>query len=103
MPTWVRNSTAIARRASNAWASRSAFASVFTAVRGRSVPEWAAEFDAVSWPQFFLKFLLGNEAVTAVIPGTTNPAHMADNLGAGRGRFPDNTQRQAMVKFFETL
>jgi aryl-alcohol dehydrogenase-like predicted oxidoreductase len=77
--------------------------SVFSAVRGKSVPEWAADFDATSWPQFFLKFLLGHEAVTAVIPGTTNPAHLADNISAGRGRFPDAGQRKAMIKFFDAL
>jgi aryl-alcohol dehydrogenase-like predicted oxidoreductase len=77
--------------------------SVFSAVRGKSVPEWARDFDAASWPQFFLKFLLGNPAVTAVIPGTTNPAHMADNIDGGRGRFPDAAQRAAMIKFFEAL
>ena len=71
--------------------------------QGKSVPEWAREFDATTWPQFFLKFLLGHDAVTAVIPGTTNPAHLADNISAGRGRFPDAGQRQAMVKFFDTL
>jgi aryl-alcohol dehydrogenase-like predicted oxidoreductase len=77
--------------------------SVFSAVRGKSVPEWAREFDATTWPQFFLKFLLGHEAVTAVIPGTTNPAHLADNISAGRGRFPDAGQRKAMIQFFDTL
>jgi aryl-alcohol dehydrogenase-like predicted oxidoreductase len=77
--------------------------SVFAAVRGKSVPEWAGDFDATTWPQFFLKFLLGHEAVTAVIPGTTNPAHLADNISAGRGRFPNSGQRQAMIKFFDTL
>jgi aryl-alcohol dehydrogenase-like predicted oxidoreductase len=77
--------------------------SVFAAVRGKSVPEWAREFDATTWPQFFLKFLLGHEAVTAVIPGTTNPVHLADNISAGRGRFPDPKQRKAMIEFFETL
>ena len=77
--------------------------SVFSAVRGKPVPEWAAEFDATTWPQFFLKFLLGHTAVTAVIPGTTNPAHLADNISAGRGRFPDSEQRKAMIKFFDTL
>jgi aryl-alcohol dehydrogenase-like predicted oxidoreductase len=77
--------------------------SVFSAVRGKSVPEWARDFDATTWPQFFLKFLLGHEAVTAVIPGTTNPAHLADNISAGRGRFPDAKQRKAMIEFFETL
>jgi aryl-alcohol dehydrogenase-like predicted oxidoreductase len=77
--------------------------SVFSAVRGKTVPEWAREFDATTWPQFFLKFLLGHEAVTAVIPGTTNPAHLADNISAGRGRFPDAGQREAMVGFFAAL
>jgi aryl-alcohol dehydrogenase-like predicted oxidoreductase len=76
---------------------------LFGAVRGQKLPEWAGDFDATSWAQFFLKYLLGNEAVTAVIPGTSNPAHMADNLGAGRGRLPDAAQRQRMVAFFEAL
>jgi aryl-alcohol dehydrogenase-like predicted oxidoreductase len=77
--------------------------SVFQAVRGKSVPEWAGDFDATTWPQFFLKFLLGHDAVTAVIPGTTNPAHLADNISAGSGRFPDARQRKAMIEFFATL
>ena len=76
---------------------------MFSAVRGKSVPEWARDFDATTWPQFFLKFLLGHEAVTAVISGTTNPAHLADNISAGRGRFPDARQRQAMIEFFQAL
>ena len=77
--------------------------SVFAAVRGKTVPEWAHEFDATTWPQFFLKFLLGHEAVTAVIPGTTNPAHLAENISAGRGRFPNATQRKMMIDFFSAL
>jgi aryl-alcohol dehydrogenase-like predicted oxidoreductase len=76
---------------------------LFRAVRGQKLPEWAGDFDATSWAQFFLKYLLGNAAVTAVIPGTANAEHMADNLGAGRGRLPDAAQRQRMVAFFEAL
>src|SRR5262249_5112438 len=53
--------------------------SLFRAVRGKTVPEWAKDFDAATWAQFFLKFLLGNPNVTAVIPGTGNPEHMIDN------------------------
>ena len=76
---------------------------LFGAVHGQKLPEWASDFDATSWAQFFLKYLLGNAAVTAVIPGTSNAEHMADNLGAGRGRLPDAAQRARMVAFFEAL
>jgi aryl-alcohol dehydrogenase-like predicted oxidoreductase len=71
--------------------------SLFRAVKGKELPPWAKEFDAETWAQFFLKFLLGNPNVTAVIPGTGNAEHMIDNLGAGRGRVPDEPQRQKML------
>ncbi len=73
------------------------------AVRGRPLPDWAREFDAYSWPQFFLKWVLGNPTITAVIPGTGNPKHMADNLGAGRGRLPDQKERERMAQFVASL
>jgi aryl-alcohol dehydrogenase-like predicted oxidoreductase len=75
---------------------------LFRAVRGKEIPDWAKDF-AGSWAQFFLKYLLADERVTAVIPGTSNPAHMADNLGAMRGRLPDPDQRKRMVSFIESL
>jgi len=71
--------------------------SLFRAVKGKELPEYARDFDAQTWAQFFLKFLLGNPHVTAVIPGTGNAEHMLDNLGAGRGRLPDEQQRQKML------
>jgi len=76
---------------------------LFRAVSSRALPEWASEFDAASWAQFFLKYLLAHPAVTAVIPGTAEPEHMQDNLGAGHGRLPDAAQRRRMVQFFESL
>jgi aryl-alcohol dehydrogenase-like predicted oxidoreductase len=76
---------------------------LFHTVKGKPLPDWASEFDATTWGQFFLKYLLGNPTVTAVIPGTDKAAHMADNLGAGRGRLPDAAQRQRMVQFIEAL
>jgi diketogulonate reductase-like aldo/keto reductase len=72
-------------------------------MRGKPLPQWASEFDARTWAGFFLKFVLGNEAVTAVIPGTDNPLHMAENLDAGRGRLPNGIQRGRMVQFIESL
>ena len=75
---------------------------LFRAVRGKAVPDWATGF-AGSWAQFFLKYLLGDERVTMVIPGTSNAAHMADNLGAMRGRLPDPGERNRMVAFIDSL
>jgi aryl-alcohol dehydrogenase-like predicted oxidoreductase len=75
---------------------------LFRAVRDRSLPDWAQGF-ARSWAQFFLKYLLGDPRVTAVIPGTADLIHMADNLGAMRGPLPDPDQRRQMVNFIETL
>ncbi len=76
---------------------------LFRAVRGRKLPDWAAEFDCASWGQFFLKYILSNKAVTCVIPGTANPKHMLDNLAAGRGQLPDAAQRRRMVEFWNSL
>ena len=78
-------------------------AQLFGAVRGKPLPEWAAEFDATSWGQFFLKYLLGNAAVTCVIPGSDKPEYMADNLNAGRGRLPDAAMRRKMVEYISAL
>ena len=75
---------------------------LFRAVHGKPVPDWAAGF-AGSWAQFFLKYLLGDPRVTAVIPGTSDPAHMTDNLGAMRGALPDPDQRRRMVEFVGAL
>jgi aryl-alcohol dehydrogenase-like predicted oxidoreductase len=75
---------------------------LFRAVQGKVVPDWAKDF-AGSWAPFFLKYLLADERITAVIPGTSSPAHMADNLGAMRGRLPDPDQRKRMVAFISSL
>ena len=77
-------------------------ARLFRAVRGKEVPDWARSF-ADTWAQFFLKYLLSDPRVTAVIPGTADPAHMADNLGAMRGPLPDPDQRKKMDAFAATL
>jgi aryl-alcohol dehydrogenase-like predicted oxidoreductase len=74
---------------------------LFRGVRDKPVPDWAQAF-ANSWAQFFLKFLLADPRITAVIPGTSNPAHMADNLGAMRGRLPDTAERKRMIEWLGT-
>lgn len=75
---------------------------LFQVVRGKTVPDWAQGF-AETWAQFFLKYLLGDSRVTAVIPGTRDPKHLVDNLGAMRGRLPDRIERAKMVTFIEAL
>ena len=72
-------------------------------VKGREVPDWAREFDASSWAQFFLKYVAAHPAVTAITPATSRPANMADNMGAARGRLPDAAMRKRMVQLVEAL
>lgn len=70
---------------------------VFDKVHRRALPDYAAELDITSWGQFFLKWILGNEAVTCIIPATSKPKHMIDNIGAGLGAMPDNAMRTRMT------
>jgi aryl-alcohol dehydrogenase-like predicted oxidoreductase len=72
-------------------------------VAGRTVPDWAAEFGARTWAQFFLKFVVSHPAVTAATPATSNPANMVDNLGGGIGRLPDEAMRRRMVELVDAL
>jgi aryl-alcohol dehydrogenase-like predicted oxidoreductase len=76
---------------------------LFSAVRGRPLPDWAAEIGATSWAQVFLKYLISNEAVNCVIPGTDKAEYMIDNMNAGRGRLPDAAMRKRMLAYWENL
>jgi len=78
-------------------------ARLFRAVTGKQVPDWAKEFDATTWGQFFLKYILASTAVTCVLPGTDKVEYMLDNLNAGRGRLPDAAMRKRMVQFIDAL
>jgi len=70
---------------------------LFQRVRGRALPPWAAELDCESWAQFFLKWILSHPAVTCVIPGTSRPQHVVDNMKAGVGKLPDAATRERMA------
>jgi aryl-alcohol dehydrogenase-like predicted oxidoreductase len=72
-------------------------------VAGRELPEWAAEIDATTWAQFFLKFVASHPAVTVVTPATSRPGNMADNMGAARGRLPDEAMRRRMIELVDSL
>ena len=75
---------------------------IFRRAGSTPLPEWAAEFDAKTWPQFFLKYVISHPAVTVARTGTSNPAHMLDNIGGGIGRLPDETARKRMAALVDT-
>jgi aryl-alcohol dehydrogenase-like predicted oxidoreductase len=76
---------------------------LFRRVKGRSLPSWAEELGCQSWGQFFLKWILAHPAVTCVIPATSKPEHLADNMGAGTGALPDTAARDRMAAHFAAL
>jgi aryl-alcohol dehydrogenase-like predicted oxidoreductase len=76
---------------------------LFQAVKGRDLPSWAADIDAGSWGQVFLKFIISHPAATIPIPGTTKPHHAEDNLSAMRGRLPGADLRREMESLIDSL
>lgn len=76
---------------------------LFRKVKGRQLPSWAADLDIASWSQFFLKFIVAHSAVTCVIPATSNPEHMSDNLHTGDGKLPDAKERAEMARLWDRL
>ena len=78
-------------------------ASLFRRVGDRPLPDWAKYFDATTWAQFFLKFVISHPAVTAVTPATSQARHMIDNIGGGIGRLPNEATRRRMVELIESF
>jgi aryl-alcohol dehydrogenase-like predicted oxidoreductase len=76
---------------------------MWSRIGDRALPEWASEFDAHSWAQFMLKFVVAHEAVTVAVPGTGDAEHMVDNLGGGVGRLPTKDHLKQMIKLVESL
>jgi diketogulonate reductase-like aldo/keto reductase len=69
---------------------------LFHRVRGLALPPLAAEAGCETWAQFFLKWILAHPAVTCVIPATSRPEHLVDNMKAGLGTLPDASTRERM-------
>jgi diketogulonate reductase-like aldo/keto reductase len=74
---------------------------LFRRTKNKPLPAWAAELGISTWAQYFLKWIVSHPAVTCAIPGTGNPKHMADNLGAGQGPLPDAAARKRMTEYFD--
>jgi aryl-alcohol dehydrogenase-like predicted oxidoreductase len=87
------------------------FLGYFTFDRGRlfqraaatPLPAWAAGFDAQTWAQFFLKYVISHPAVTVARAGTTKGAHMLDDIGGGIGRLPNAAMRTRMAEVADAL
>ena len=77
--------------------------SILDALEGKELPDFAAEFDATTWPQFCLKYIVSHPAVTVAIPGTQRPQYVPDNFGAAFGRLPDAALRRRQEEFFDSL
>jgi aryl-alcohol dehydrogenase-like predicted oxidoreductase len=77
--------------------------SLFRRAAGVPLPEWAKEFDATTWAQFFLKFILANPAVTAITPATSQAKNMIDNIGGGIGRLPTPDHVKKMIALVDAL
>jgi aryl-alcohol dehydrogenase-like predicted oxidoreductase len=76
---------------------------LFARVGNRPLPEWAAEFDAKTWAQFFLKYVISHPAVTVARVGTSKATHMVDNMTGGIGRLPNEATRKRMAAFIDAL
>ena len=72
-------------------------------VKGQTVPEWAEEFGANTWAQFFIKYIAAHPAVTCVTPATSKAKNMLDNLGAAYGELPDEATRRRMEQVVDAL
>jgi diketogulonate reductase-like aldo/keto reductase len=75
---------------------------LFQRAGDKPLPEWAAEFDARTWAQFFLKYVVSHPAVTVVRAGTIQAKHMLENIGGGIGRLPDEATRKRMAALIDS-
>jgi diketogulonate reductase-like aldo/keto reductase len=66
---------------------------MFSRLRSKALPAWAAEIDCESWAQVLLKFVISHPAITCAIPATSKVTHLRDNMKAGYGRLPDKELR----------
>lgn len=76
---------------------------LFARIGNASLPAWAADFDATTWAQFFLKYVVSHPAVTSVRVGTSKPRNMLDNIAGGTGRLPNQATRKRMAELVDSL
>ena len=77
--------------------------SIFSKVKGVSLPAWAVEQGIATWSAFFLLYIASHPAVTAIIPATGNPRHALDNFEALDLPLPSAAFRSRMAGFIDGL
>jgi len=76
---------------------------LFWKVKDKPLPGWAADIGCETWAQLSLKYIVGHPAVTCVIPATSDPRHLEDNMGAGTGPLPDEAMRRRIRELGASL
>jgi aryl-alcohol dehydrogenase-like predicted oxidoreductase len=76
---------------------------LFARTSGLDVPEWAQEFGAATWAQFFIKYVVAHPATTCVTPATSKAKHMLDNIAAAYGDLPDAATLRKMEELIDAL
>ena len=73
---------------------------LFRETQKKKLPSWVSDYDIDSWGQFFLKYIISNDAVTNVIPATSKTKNMLDNVRAGMGKMLDEKAKKRMLGVF---
>ena len=71
---------------------------LFKEVKNKALPDWSRDFNINSWAQYFLKFILANPAVTNIIPATSKPKNMIDNVMGGYSPIPEKRLQERMLE-----
>jgi aryl-alcohol dehydrogenase-like predicted oxidoreductase len=71
---------------------------LFKEVKNKALPDWSRDFNINSWAQYFLKFILANPAVTNIIPATSKPKNMIDNVMGGYSPIPEKRLQERMME-----
>ncbi|HLU54679.1 MAG TPA: aldo/keto reductase [Pseudonocardia sp.] len=72
-------------------------------VGDRPLPDFARERGCASWAEFFLSYVAAHPAVTCVIPATTEPEHVRENLATMYRPLPDEAERAEMLRFMQDI
>lgn len=74
---------------------------LFSRLRSKPLPSWAAEMDCDSWAQVMLKFVISHPSITCAIPATSKLSHLRDNMRSAFGRLPDEKLRARIIEEVE--